>query len=118
MFNKSDYLKSQAWLEDEYLVHPDGTKLCKLCNELQYIVEFINYGEYVDGKLPVCISCLRVKRRAILARDMINKSGFTVKCVKCEGEKRLGQMSFNYTDNEVRNICIDCKKKGIKKAWG
>lgn len=110
MFNKSDYLQSQVWLEDKYLVHPNGTKLCTVCNKLQYTVEFINYPEFVDGKLPVCNGCFGTTAfSAILGASLIQDAGFTKKCVKCDVERPLEQMRMGFKSGEVLNKCIECK---------
>lgn len=115
MFNKQKYIESKAYERDKYLVQPNSaTKICLNCKRTKYTMEFIDCGLFIDGKLPVCTECLRSKTHGDKSRDLINESGITVKCVKCENEKLVGQMSMYYKKNKVLNVCRECNKKRFR----
>lgn len=117
MFNKSDYLSKSLWLADDFLMKPDGSKRCKVCNELHYAIEFIDYIRFLDGKLPVCNKCLRSKLSGVLSRSVIDELGFTIECGKCGTVSRLGEMSMSYSSNKVSNFCKSCTKVIFKEAY-
>ena len=117
MFNKQQYLIDKLWRDDIFLVTPNGAKICRVCNEKKYTVEFIDFALYVDGKLPVCSKCLRSKLLGDFSRSVIDRSDFRVKCVRCERKTELGQMGMSFVDNKVTKLCRDCTKSDFNRAF-
>ncbi len=117
-FNKANYLSKTLWLSDDWLMKPDGSKKCRVCETQYYSIEFIDYAQYIDGCLPVCKKCLRSTSKGVLNRSIIDESGFTVKCGKCDTVVGLGQMGMSYSSNKVSNFCWNCTKGIFKKIWG
>lgn len=110
-FDKARYLKSGAWLDDEYLVNPDeGSKRCRCCNTLYYAVEYANSAVFTDGSVPICGYCLNKKNKMYdTAVDMLNELDIYMECDKCGGIKQFASF-FKQQDggNNVKNICSDC----------
>lgn len=120
MFDKRTYLQNKSWLQDKYLVTPYGTtatKICKCCDTNLFTCEFVDYPEAIDGKLPVCVDCLRSRKNGTLARSMVDDTGFTQKCAKCAGEKRLGEFVMSFSRNFVTNKCLDCETEKLKEVF-
>jgi len=114
-FNIKDYLISRLWLNDEYLITPDGIKKCRICDKRKYSVDFFEHDEFADGHFPMCAKCLRSVKFGVLSRTMLNDTGFTVKCVRCDAGKKLGQMSMSYSERKVSKICSDCSRRDFER---
>lgn len=120
MFNKQTYLIKKQWLKNRHLVTPYGstaTKICKCCDTNLFTTEFIDCPEIEDGKLPVCIDCLRSKKNGNIARSIVDDTGLTQKCGKCAGEKGLGQFVISFSRNSVSNKCLECETEKLNKIF-
>lgn len=111
MFTKSDYLKTDVWVGNDYLVQPEtAVKRCSCCGILQYTVEFPNVPELIDGKLPVCITCFKSRKRADMVNGIINRIDETRACKKCGEERRLESfMSYRKKYNDFDGKCSSCR---------
>jgi len=114
MFNKADYLKSGVFDGNDYLVQPDGVKRCACCDELFYSVEFVNWPELVDGKMPVCIKCWRGKIVADKVERILSGVLETRICRKCGTEMSVALFpGYSKRSNTTGDKCPDCAPKMI-----
>lgn len=111
MFTKDSYLKTEFWVNNDYLVQPEtATKRCSCCGVLQYTVEFPNVPELIDGKLPVCITCFRSRKRSGIVDGIVNILDETRICKKCGEEKPLVLfMSYRKKYNDFDGRCDTCR---------
>jgi hypothetical protein len=93
MDDKKVYIESKAWLKNEYLVIPPGTKQsfagsahkkCRCCQEVKFTVEFMDNEQFEDGKLPACDTCIKAKN----GREIVNNTGKVSLCKKCQQKNR------------------------------
>lgn len=111
--DKQAYITSKAWQNNPYLIIPPDTpeslagsahKKCECCQEVKFTVEFMDNEEFVDSKLPACDTCIKARD----GRNLLNKTGKTNQCRKCEKTKPLGEFAFDSAKHELGNICLVC----------
>lgn len=112
MFDLTAYIKSEAWVSDQFLVqHPTGIKRCSVCKKLKYSIEFADFNSesFADGKVPCCSKCARSSKKKDKIAKLLTE---LVECSKCKQQKPLAEYIARKGEwYEVNNHCYDCRNE-------
>lgn len=116
-FSKKEYIASEAWTDNEYLLNPiTAVKKCLCCDSFLYSAEFPNLDESSDGKLPVCITCLKSRKNKAAVSDIILSLEIARICKKCGNEQHISDfVSYRKKYNDLEPRCSSCRPK--LEAW-
>jgi hypothetical protein len=114
--DKQTYISNNAWKGNPFLIQPEtAVKKCQCCEENKYSSEFPDYDHklFLDGKLPVCITCFRMSDDA--GRNMVKLTGITIACKACGVFQTLDRYSYSKPTNTLRTACRACGSKVFKR---
>ena len=110
-FNATKYNKSFIWVNNDYLVNPEtAAKRCACCNKLYYSIEYADHPDFDDGKINVCNRCVRQRKAQEKVWAVVEKTGITKQCKKCEKEVNLASFLGRKGDwYDIKTYCEDCR---------